>query len=394
MADGAHQLPFAAWVAWRYLRSTRRDAFISFLSLVTVGSIALGVGALILSLAALTGFQGALSREVLARTPAIRIDPAAGTDTQRMRDVVESLAGVTSVRWLVAGRGWLIANDRVRAVSITGFEGAVPTTFPGAAGGPPGLYIGRELAANWSLEPGADIEIASNQPTLTPLGPQPRVLRSRLVGTFESSNSVAEDRLALPMEEALRLLGSTPARLEVSTTDLQTGLDLATKLPDLLPQGTRVRSWRDLNRPLFFALRLEKGIMFVAVFLVVLVGALAMISDLNLIIATKRAEIGMLAAMGATSGDLRHAFVLLGAGLVALGGLAGAGCGLATAWILDRFRLVTLPSHVYFVDHVPFDARPVDVVAVLGLTALLALACAYGAAARAAALQPVEALRR
>jgi lipoprotein-releasing system permease protein len=131
---------------------------------------------------------------------------------------------------------------------------------------------------------------------------------------------------------------------------------------------------------------------FVAVALIVLVAALALVADLALVIASKRAEIGMLGAMGATPAALARAFLLLGAMLAGIGLAAGVALGAGGAVVLDRWRLIALPGQVYIFDHVPFLVRGGDVAAVAGLTLALALAFSLYAARRAAAIDPVAAL--
>jgi lipoprotein-releasing system permease protein len=388
------RLPFPALIALRYLRSTRRDSFISFLSLVAIGSIALGVATLIVALAALSGFQHELKAEILGRTPAVRIDLPAEADVVVAARSVGRIPGVVATRRIASGRGWLVAGDRVRPVAIEGYEGTVPETFSGASGIEPGLYVAEGLANNWFLEAGDELELVSNRPGLTPLGPQPRTVRLPLAGTFVAGRTEQVERIAVPIDAARRLLAPLDERLSVSTADLEVASEVAARAAEVLPEGSTVASWRDLNRPLVFALRLEKAVMFVAVFLIVVVGALALVSDLNLIISAKRGEIGMLAAMGARDRDLRRAFLILAAMMVSFGGGVGAAVGLLVAWALDAWRVVNLPSQVYFVDYVPFLIRPGDVAVVLGGTALLALSFAWSAAGRAARTRPVEALRR
>jgi len=192
-------------------------------------------------------------------------------------------------------------------------------------------------------------------------------------------------------------LGRRETFVEASTDSLGAALDVRPLaeaiLVDAGVDGT-VETWQDLNRALFFALRLEKGVMFVAVFLIVVVAALALITGISLLISKKRPEIGMLGAMGAAPRTLARAFVLLG-GLLAVSGIVvGLIIGVAAAWLLDRFELLALPSEVYFVDHVPFAVRFIDVGGVLAATLVIALACSAYAASRAASLLPIEALRR
>ncbi len=393
-----HDLPLPVTLALRYVRSTRRDAFASFLSAVAALGIALGVTALVLSLAVISGFQEALRSELLGRTPQVLVDLPVGLDlaaAQAARAAVRRLPGVTGAQLQVSGSGWLVDAGKVHAVELIGFEGRVPRSFPGAAGGPEGLYVPASLAARWGLSPGRSLSLLSPRPTLTPLGPQPRLRTLPLAGTYRSGRAQEDrERVALPRAVAETLLGGAERQVEVAAADLDAALAVAARLPAALPPGSTVRTWKELNRPLLFALRLEKVMMFVAVSLIVLVASLALVADLALIISSKRAEIGMLATMGATPAALRRAFVLLGGLVTGSGMVLGTLLGVGGAVVLDRYRLVPVPGRVYFLDYVPFLVKPLDLALVLLLTLGLALASALYAAQRAATLDPIEALKR
>jgi lipoprotein-releasing system permease protein len=395
--------PFSLLLALRLLRSTRRDAFASFLSAVASGGIALGVAALTLALALLSGFQRALSDEVLARTPGIELTfPAAAG--------VEAPAAEAEVRaWLVGqpevvvvqatqrGRGWLVSGARVQPVEVVGFEGELPSFFPAASERAPGLYLPDAWARAWGFALGEDLEVVAPRPTLGPLGPQPRSRRLPLVGTYATGRTDRSARIAVPLATAQALFGSGDRQLTVTTRDLGAALVLAPRLEAELGRrglAATVRTWEQLNRPLLFALRLEKTMTFVAVSLITLVASLALVGGLALVIANKRVELGMLRAMGATAGMLRRAFLYLGAMLAGGGALVGGVGGVTTAVLLDRTAAVPLPGGAYFLDHVPFLVRPLDLLAVVMTTLGLALLCTSYGAQRAAALEPVAAMRR
>lgn len=392
--SGTHRRPsLSLYLALRYLRSTRRDAFVSFLSATAAGGMALGVAALVLALAMLSGLQGALRGEILARTPEIEALLPVGADPLAARQAAQGLEGVSEARLAVVGRGWLMARGRVRPVELTGFEGSLPATFPDATSSAAGLYLSERQATAWALEPGDLIEVASSRPTLSPLGPMPRVRRLRLAGTFVAGRTEQEERVALPLDEARALLGDADLRLRVSTGHLGRSVRLVPALAAALPEGAEVRSWRDLNRALFFALRLEKSLLFSAVLLIVIVAGLALVADLSLIIASKRPELGMLGAMGATPRELQRVFLWLGGLLVALGGGAGLALGVGGSWLLDRSRVLRL-GEAFFIDYVPFRVELPDLLLVLAAVVLLTFLCAGVAARRATGLSPVEALRR
>lgn len=395
-------LPFPAIIALRYLRSTRRDAFASFLSIVAAVGLALGVMALIISSAVISGFQDALRSDLLGRTPQIEVELPPEADAEAVREAVRKIEGVTLVQILVRGGGWVMEDGKVQAVELVGFDGQVPRSFSGAVGKPEGLYIPAQLASRWGLDtqdgiaqPGQDLQVVSPRPTLSPLGPQPRIRTIPLAGTYEGGRTQEEkERVALPRRVAETLLGTGERRLDVEAADLDAALGVAGRLPAVLPPGSEVRTWRDLNRPLLFALRLEKLVMFVAVSLIVGVAALALVADLALIISSKRPEIGMLGTMGATPADLRNAFVLLGGLVAGSGMLLGTVLGVGGAWVMDHYKLLPVPGGVYFLDYVPFLIEPWDLVVTLTLTFALALASSFYAAQRAASLDPIEALTR
>ena len=388
------RLPFPLLLALRYLRSTRSDAFTSFLSLVATGGIGLGVAALVLALGALAGLQDALRSEVLARTPHLRVELPSGTEPAETVEAMEGLPGVLEVQRVVQGRGWVRLGRLVQAVELVGYSGPRPGFFPGVAGEEEGLYLSRGLTARWGLEPGTPVQIVSPRPTLTPLGPQPRARSLPLAGTFESGRTEEGERAALPLEVARTLVGGTGVLLQVTTRDLEEALALVPELEAIAPPGSRIRTWRELNRPLFFALRLEKSVMFVAVSLIVVVAALALVADLALVLVNKRGELGALATLGVAPGRLRRAFLWLGLLLGGIGMAAGGAIGWIGALLLDRHRLIRLPGQVYFLDYLPFQVQGLDVLAVFGITLLLALVSSFVVAQRVERLAPMEAIRK
>ena len=386
--------PLPIVLALRYLKSGRKDSFVSFLSMVAGGGIAVGVAALILALSALAGFQSALRGEILQRTPEIEVEVATRAQAEALKVRLGERAGVRSAQVTTQGAGWIAHRGSIRPVSIIGFEGPLPVIFPGAEGRENGLYVTDSLVATWMLEPGAVVEIASSRPTLTPLGPQPRVIRQTLKGAFASGVTEQRDRLALPLAAAESLFGTSEYRVLVEIGDLDSAQAIAAELEAQSDLSMRVKSWKELNRPLFFALRLEKTLMFLAVLLIVLVAALALVSDVHLIIASKRREIGILRAMGARRATILRAFGLMGATLGLAGVAAGGSLGAGLAWLLGRYELLRLPASIYFLDHVPFELGWADVAVVLASSfTIAALAAAFGART-AAAMPPLEALRR
>ena len=304
-------------------------------------------------------------------------------------------------RILIRGRAWLLVGGGATDVHVVGYTGEVPSFFPLSAGTPvahveagQGIYVSELFASRWGLEPGSKVELISPRPTLTPMGPKPRWLAQPVVGTFRAGRTEhQQERVAVPLAVAQRLFGSRLQRLELQAADLDAALDLVGPLEALLPDGSRVLTWQDLNRGLFFALKLEKRLMFVSVFLIVPVAAMALVTVLGLLLSAKRQEIGMLHAMGAAPVEIRRAFTALGSTLALLGLTVGGTVGVVGALILDRYRLIAPPGDVYFLDHVPFVVQPGDLAAIVVATLVFTTASTHYAARRAAAAGPLEALR-
>lgn len=395
-------LPLPFLLAFRYLKSTRKHAFATFLSVLATGGIALGVAALILVLGGLAGLQQFLRGDVMSRTPHLEValprevgaNENNSVDILAVEQELAALPGVVQVRRLLRSRGWMLAGGRPLDVEVIGFDGELPRFFPNPEDRAPGLYIDRGTANRWGLRPGDSIELVSPRPTLTPFGPQPRIHQVAVHGTFARGRTAkTENRIAVPLAVAEKLFGKRLTRLEIETAGFDEALELAPAVRALLPEGASLRTWRDLNSGLFFALRLERILMFVSVFLIVPVAAGALVTVLGLLISAKRGEIGMLQTMGAQAVELRQTFFILGLTLAALGLLLGVTVGVTTARIFDHYELIRPPGDVYFTQHIPFAVQGTDLLVIIVSTVLLTTLSAAWAAHRAASTRAVEALR-
>jgi len=394
IAERSWSLPAGWIVALRYLWVGRRDAGIRFLCTATAGGIALGVAALVLAVAALSGFQEELLRDVLQRSPVLQLRLPAGTEAIELRDRVAEIAGAPAQE-VHYGRGWLSRDGDLRPVEIVGWESEVPAWFPGASARTAGgLLLPEGLARRWGVGDGDRLEVVSPRPQLSPIGPIPRNRFVAVVGTFDAGRSEEiEQRVALPLAVAERLLAGTDRHLDLSVEPARAAR-IAERLRSELP-GIDVRTFRDIHRPLFFALRLEKSLMFVAVLLIVVVASQTLVASLALVITSKTREIGMLGAMGMTPRELRRIFLRLGVALAFVGVGVGGSLGSVLAWSLDHWHLLRLPSDVYVVDFVPFLIRPwIDLPLILGATLALTVLAVTSAARRATRLTPIEALGR
>ncbi len=395
---------FVWHIAVRYFRSTRADAHIRALSTLTAGGLAVGTAALVLALAALAGFQNLLLEDLARHTPALQIEFGRGAAvegaaaTERTRHLAELTAatnGVAGVQELLYARGWLADDDRPLAVEVLGYEKAPPPWIPVQPEATSGLIVPVSVAQRMGLAVGDIVRVVSPRPGLTPVGPRPRVRTLPVDLIYRSDRAEnADDPVLLPLEQASALFARGDRRLDLTLAPeadperigdfLRRGID---------PAVAMVTTWRQANRALLFVLRLEKGLVFSAVALIVAVASFALLAALSMVLSSKRAEVGVLAAMGAPPARLQRVFLLLGAllsvGGAGLGGAAGAGL----AALLDRYRVISTPSDVYVVDYVPFLVRGTDVLVVLAVTVLFTAAAAVIGARKASLLHPVEAMR-
>ncbi len=399
---------FVWHIAVRYFRSTRADAHIRALATLTAGGLAVGTAALVLALAALAGFQNLLLEDLARHTPALQIElgggslPGSALQVAATADPVRGLAqlaaatnGVTGVQELLYARGWLAADDRPIAVEVLGYEKTPPPWIPVQGEATPGLIVPVSVALRMGLAVGDMVRVVSPRPGLTPVGRQPRTRMLPVDLIYKSDRAEeTDDPVLVPFEQASALFAQGDRRLDLTLAPeadpeqvgdfLRRGID---------PGVATVTTWRQANRALLFVLRLEKGLVFSAVALIVAVASFALLAALSMVLSSKRAEVGVLAAMGAPPARLQRVFLLLGAMLSVGGAGFGGAAGAGLAAFLDRYRVISTPSDVYVVDYVPFLVRGTDVLVVLVVTVLFTAAAAVIGARKASLLHPVEAMR-
>jgi lipoprotein-releasing system permease protein len=389
---------FETSVALRYLAASRRRAHVALISTISMLGLAVGVAALVISLSLLSGFQDRIRAQMAERSPHLRVSPARGPtleDPDRVRQALASLAGVVAVEPAIEGRGW---------ASGSGVESTLPVRFrnapanelpPAAEGDPPPARISSAVATRTRCSAGDLLRVTSARTRLSPLGPIPvaiafRVAAVRRMAALEKSPDIEVS------EPAARLLSGIAAGARAYEARLANAgrADAAARAVGLvLGPGYRVETWRDMNAPLSFALRLEKAVIFATVALVILVAALNIVSNIALTVVEKKRDLGVLTALGATPGSLARIYLTLGGVIGALGTGLGVVAGVSASLLLDRYEVVRLPSDVYLLTHVPFSVHPREVALVAAFALATAVAAAVLPARAAARLAPGEALR-
>ncbi len=394
---------FVWHVALRYFRSTRADAHIRVLSSLTAGGLAVGTAALVLALAALSGFQNHLLEDLAQHTPTLQVELGGRAESGNgsagsaasLVDRVTATEGVVAAQELLYARGWLVDRTGALPVEVVGYEKTPPAWIPVEHAAAGGLIVPVSVALRRGLAVGGTARLVSPRPGLTPVGPRPRTRTLPVAAIYDSGRAEYEDLpVLLPLEQAAALFAGGDRRLDLTLAPAADPENVAGNLRPAIAAGEgTVTTWRQANRALLFVLRLEKGLVFSAVALIVAVAAFALLAALSLVLSSKRSEVGVLAAMGAPPARLQRLFLALGA-LLSVGGAGfGGAVGAGVAVFLDRFRVLSLPSDVYIVDYVPFLVRGRDVLVVVVATIVFTGAASLLSARRASRLDPVEAMR-
>jgi len=409
---------YPLFIARRYLMAQRKQAIIYIISLTSVLGVIVGVASLVVVLALMTGFQEKIRSKILgANAHLTLLSGWAGRpvdDWERAVGRVRGLDQIVAAAPVVFEKGMALSqfNRAGVAVMIKGIDvvasrmvseiaAQVDTDIgelasPGERGRDRAI-LGKDLALGLGVSRGDVIRIIIAQANVSPLLMVPKSREFEVAGIADAGfYDYDSSRVYLSLETAQRFIGLSPwqaSAIEARVDREDRIQEVASEIQEELGDEFYVNDLVRMNKTFFSALRLEKLAMSIAIGLIILVAALNIVSVLVLMVMEKVRDIGVLSAMGATSAGIRRVFLLQGLIIASLGTLVGAGLGVALAWVLDRYRLLTLPADVYFIPYVPFHVRPLDVLGVIVLTIAVAFLATLYPSWRASRLDPSEALR-
>lgn len=405
------RLPFELFLGLRYLRAKGQRTNLSLFVWIGVGGVFLGVAALIVVLAVMTGFQDSIRDKIIEANPHLLVfglGPGGLPDAAGVAARVQDVPGVRSAtpfvlqQALFAADGGGAHGGLVRGVDLDNPAVLAHLERHRRAGelaplrqGRPAILLGTELARILGVLPGDPVTVISPQGALTAVGMVPKMRRFTVAGTvemgmYEHDASVAY--LALPAaREFAGLAGATG--IEVKLHDPFDAPTVGAAVVQRLGTGFWVRNWMDMNRNLFAALQLEKLALFVIVTIIVLVAAFAIIGHLVLLVAEKRKEIGVLKAIGASSASISVAFLGAGMTIGLVGTAAGAAAGLLLIWIQNTYKVIRLAGDVYQIDYLLMKLTWGDFLLVVGAALVLSFLATLLPARRAGQLAPVDVLR-
>ncbi len=405
-------MPYELFVALRYLFARRKQAFISVISLVSMLGVTVGVMALIVALALMTGLQQGVRDRILGSSAHVYVWKTGGltdyhAEVERLRAVPDVL-GVTPA---LMGKALISKDDQQSFITLKGIDPALETkvteiagaitegTFTDLGSGTeddvPGILIGFELAGQLGARVGDSVTLLTPTGTLSPMGMMPRQRRLKVVGIFRLGLFEFDQAYGfVTLETAGRLTGKTdPDHLELKVRDIYGASAVADAIGNLQGVEYLAQPWSDLNRSLYSALWLEKVAISIAIGLIVMVAALNIVASLVLLVMEKSRDIAILKTMGASATSIRRIFMLQGLVIGLVGTFVGAGTGVLAATLLDRYRVIRIPADVYQLSHLPFTVVPRDVVLVTLAAVVICFVATIYPSRQAARLDPAEGLR-
>lgn len=414
-------LPFEFLIGLRYTRSGRRtgrkDRFVSFISATSVVSIALGVMALIIVLSVMNGFQTQVRDRMLSVIPHIQISSGTGpvSDWRSLAAVAEKNSEVRGAAPFVEGQGLISTGDRVIGTMVEGVDpkeevkaSEVASTMPAGTldSLTPGSFhavIGSVLAARLGVAPGDKIALVVPQGTTTPAGMIPRVRTLTVSGIFTAGHFEYDSTmLFMNIEDAAALFRTGgPMGVRVRVADMQEAPAVAESLMKSLPPGYFACDWTVENKTWFAAVQVEKRMMSIILFLIVLVGAFGLVSTLVMTVTEKQSDIAILRTLGASPGSIMKIFMIQGAVIGVIGVASGVAIGLLIACNLGSivsaieavFHVEFLPQSIYLISGMPSEPRASDIIPIAVFSLFLSLAATVYPSWRASRIRPAEALR-
>lgn len=404
-------------IGLRYLRAKRNQSFISIITFFSLGGIALGVAALIVVLAVMTGFRQELQSQIIGITGHASVRSYGGImDSYKpVLQKVTDTEGVVAAAPYVLGQAMLTGHGRALGVGLRGVVPELESKVSSLSAnmqvgsidnlGNFNIILGKRLATNMGVYVGDKITVMVAAGNVTAMGTLPRLKRFRVAGIFESGMYEYDNTLAyIHIKDAQVLLRMAPDKvsgIEVMTPEADAAFAVRKRLETSLGPRFWVQDWMQMNSNFFRALQMEKATMFVILFLVVVVAAFNIVSSLVMVVMEKGREIAILKSMGATPRGILTIFLVNGGVIGIVGTLAGLALGLGLAFNLeaalgfieDMFDIQILSGEVYYIDHLPSVVLWSDVGWIAGISLVITLLAALYPAWRAAGVDPVEGLR-
>ncbi len=414
-------LPFELLIGLRYTRAGRRgrrkDGFMSFISTISVSSIALGVMALIIVLSVMNGFQKEVRDRMLSVLSHVEVVHITGSipDWKALSETILTEKHTVACAPYVAGQGLLNRRGNLRGIALRGIDPTYEpqvsdvaktlgeSTLSALKAGDFGVILGRDLARLLRVNVGDKVTLIVAKGNTTPAGFVPRMKQMTVKGLFQSGHYEFDSTLVFThIDDAAALFRTGgPTGIRVKLDDINLAPTVTQHLLMKLPADYYATDWTRQNRTWFAAVQVEKRMMAVILFLIVLVGSFGLVSTLVMTVTEKQSDIAILRTLGASPQSIMTIFVIQGCIVGLIGVLLGTGLGLAISCNLDvivpatehLFGVEFLPREIYFISQMPSDPRASDIVPIAVVSFLASLLATLYPSWRAARTHPAQALR-
>lgn len=418
-------LPYELFISLRYLKAKRKQAIISLISGISIGGVAVGVAALIMALAVMTGFKNEIREKILGLMPHVVIQkPGMNIEDQEFQAIHEQLHTMRSVAEVspyVSGKILINSANNSSVVTLQGIDPEKPSTvnhleqnlnennssIKMLAGkytnwdsptGPKrdGIIIGGELSRLLGVFTGDDVTLISPFGYMLPTGLVPKTKKFRVVGIFRSGfypYDAGLTYISLTSAQKFFSIGTRISGIEVQLDDVYDSRSVALSIKQQVGSQLHIQDWTEMNKSLFSAINLEKLGIFLIIALIILVAAFNIISTLVMMVMEKHADIATLKSMGATSQSIMRIFMFEGSIIGIIGTIIGTIVGISGCWVADTYKLIRLEGGAYFLDHLPFTVTALDLALVIGAALLICFGSTIYPARQASKLDPVVVFR-
>ena len=404
---------FELFLSIRYLRAKRKQAFISVITVISVLGVMIGVMALVVVLSVMNGFRADLMSKILGVKSHLLVLSYEGAfnDYKRVAGRVGQVEGAVATTpfihsQVMVNRSGNVSGAILRGVhpetagNVLSIESMIKdgslSSLESSWDGLPTIIIGSELSKQLGAYPGDILNMISPEGKLTPMGRVPNSQKYKVAAVFDSGMYEYDASMVfVSLKEAQAFLGfgDRVSGLEVRVKDVYKSDKVGLKIQNALGKPYWTKDWKVMNKSLFSALKLEKFAMFVILTMIVLVGALNIISTLVMVVMEKTRDVAILRAMGASAKSIMTIFMVQGLLVGLVGTLAGLASGLGICHLLARYKFISLPSDVYYITTLPVRVEFWDVCLVSLSAVVISFLATIYPSWHASKLNPVEAIR-
>ncbi len=399
---------FEIFMGLRYLKHSGRGPFARTIQGITIGGIAIGVFALIVAWSLMNGFESDLRSKILGTTAHLAVfDWSNGGVSWPNPEIdrLNRLPGIKAVAPFIYNKGMIQARSEREGVMIRGIDPRMEKNATRLKRfmekgqtmdmGPDGVLLGRELALNMMVDTGDTVMLAFDLER-GPTGMVPKARSFTVKGIFHTGFYEFDSSLVyvdLSVAQTMYGMQGKAGGLEITINNPAHPEPVARAVEKIFGGTVEVRTWKQMRRNLYFAMKVEKVVMFIIQIIIICVAAFNIVTSLVTKVLEKTKDIGILRAMGATSRHIRRIFMFEGMIMGIIGTFIGLASGFAASLLLKQTEIIRIPADVYYLDRIPVDIRPWDFLIVAAATLAVSFLATIYPARKAAALNPIEAIR-